>query len=564
MPHRRSSSSSPFLSPPLLIIILPIIILLFLFLALPPFLSFTSSLLRPTSVRKSWDSINILFVLFAILCGVFAKRNDEDSASSEEVETVRVRAVGYEKTVEQEDGPVSRHWYGFPENKIYDSPPIIRLQSPMAGVSRLRRSSSSYPDLRQESLWETESDRHRYRFFDDFEIDRFRLPEREQIPVGIRMRPENVEEKVGEEADVKEIQVDTFEIRSSSPQPPQPAPKSPTPPPTPPPPPPPHPPATARPKSRRTYQRVPRKKKVEHVKVDDNDITRNPSPPRPPPPPPPPPAPSFQTEWEHKRGRNQRRKSNVKREIAMVWASLSNQKKRKRKQRTTKVDHIHSEDNLSAKQPPPPPPPPPPPSVFHSWFKKGGGKNKKIHSVSKPPPPAPPPPPPLTSSKRWSFRKPKIPPPPPPPPPPAAEPLRRRNSGRPPLPTRTSTFHNETLLNSGNQSPLIPIPPPPPPPFKIPEMKFTVRGDFVRIRSTNSSRCGSPEPEEDPDDPKPKDDPPEMEIGGTTSCPSPDVNVKASTFIARLRGEWKLEKINSMKEKQNLGLYGPGPMRGPS
>ncbi|KAK4257839.1 hypothetical protein QN277_007374 [Acacia crassicarpa] len=560
MPHRRSSSSSPILSLPLLIIILPIILLLFLFVALPPFLSFTSQLLRPTSVKKSWDSLNILFVLFAILCGVFAKRNDEDSPSEEEeVETVRARATGYDKSVEREDGSVSRQWYGFSENKIYDSPPIVRLQSPVAGVSRLRRSSSSYPDLRQESLWETESDRYRgFRFFDDFEIDKFRSPEKEQIPVENPDRQENVE-KVGEDADVKEIQVDTVEIRSSSPLPSQSAPKSPTPPVSPPPPPPP--PATTRPKSRRTYQTVWRKEKLESVEIDDNDITGNPSPPRPPSPPPPPSAPAVQTEWEHKRGRNQRRKS----EIAVMWASLLNKKKRKGKQRTAaaKVDHIHNEDNVSARQPPPPPPPPPPPSVFHSWFKKGVGKNKKIHSVSTPPPPAPPPPPPpLTSSKRWSFRKPKIPPPPPPPLPPATEPRRRRNAGRPPLPTRTSTFNNETLLNSGDQSPLIAIPPPPPPPpFKIPEMKFTVRGDFVKIRSTNSSRCGSPERE---DDPKPTEDPPEMEMGGTIPCPSPDVNVKASTFIARLRGEWKLEKINSMKEKQNLGLYGPGPTRGPS
>ncbi|KAI4344558.1 hypothetical protein L6164_011772 [Bauhinia variegata] len=80
MPHPRYSSSSPFLSPPLLIILFPIFTLIFLFFAVPSFLSVTSHLLRPTSVKKSWDSFNIFLVVFAILCGVFARRNDDESS----------------------------------------------------------------------------------------------------------------------------------------------------------------------------------------------------------------------------------------------------------------------------------------------------------------------------------------------------------------------------------------------------------------------------------------------------------------------------------------------------
>lgn len=261
----------------------------------------------------------------------------------------------------------------------------------------------------------------------------------------------------------------------------------------------------------------------------------------------------------------------------MVWASvLSTQRKRKNKQRA-KSNRNHDDDivppsspespNNTTPSPPPPPPPPPPPSVFHSFFRKGLGKNRKVHSVSKPPPP--PPPPPLTSSKRWTKRKNHIPPPPPPPPQAPPTPPRWRNSSRPPLPTRVTNFNDETIINSGNQSPLIPIPPPPPPPFNLPEMKFIVRGDFVRIRSNHSSRCGSPEPEEvdvssTKEDAVTKTNPvtDSVDRRGPVFCPSPDVNVKAATFIARLRDEWKLDKINSMKEKRTLGPR-PGPGPGP-
>lgn len=107
-------------------------------------------------------------------------------------------------------------------------------------------------------------------------------------------------------------------------------------------------------------------------------------------------------------------------------------------------------------------------------------------------------------------------------------------------------------MNIGSQSPLIPIPPPPPPPpFKIREVKFEARGDFVRIRSAHSSRCSSPELD-DVELPSTRESPSAMDggnSGGSVFCPSPDVNMKADTFIARLRDEWRLEKMNSIREK---------------
>lgn len=43
-----------------------------------------------------------------------------------------------------------------------------------------------------------------------------------------------------------------------------------------------------------------------------------------------------------------------------------------------------------------------------------------------------------------------------------------------------------------------------------------------------------------------------------TACPTPDVNAKADTFIARHHHGWKLEKLNSWREKHNVGPP-PGP-----
>ncbi|XP_027338357.1 formin-like protein 20 [Abrus precatorius] len=541
MTHRRSwHSSPPFISPPLLIILFPIVILTILFLAVPPLLSAATRLLRPASVKNSWDSLNILLVVFAILCGVFARRNDDEPSpnNNDHDHAVPDRNAAFRK-VPLEEG----QWFGFPEErKVYDAPPS-RFQSPATGVTRLRRNSSSYPDLRQ---WETSDDRYKFRFYDDFEIDKqFRSPSRDHFSaVEHRKRwPESPQQQVAE-VHVKEIPVDTYEIRPSPPPL-----KSPTPPPPPPPPPPLPPPSeSARHNSRPTNRKVERTREITS-ELDDREFSRI----RSPPPAPPTPPPSAKARSEHKHGKSERRKSSVKREIAMVWESvLSNQRKKKKKQRTKNnhnhnyhydnVDELTNNTTVPPSTPPPPPPPPPPPSVFHSLFRKGPGKNKKIHSVSAPPPPPPPPP-----SKRRS----QIPPPP--------EPPRRRNPGRPPLPNKTVNFNDETI-NAGNQSPLIPVPPPPPP-FKISAMKFVVRGDFVKIRSNQSSRCNSPEREDiDVSETTVTDAVTNSvtehngDVSGSVFCPSPDVNVKAATFIARLRGEWRLEKLNSLKKKSNASL----------
>ncbi|PRQ46916.1 hypothetical protein RchiOBHm_Chr2g0094141 [Rosa chinensis] len=544
---RRHQSSSPLLSLPVLIILLPTIILLFLIYTIPPLLSLTSQLLQPTvSVKRSWDSLNVFLVIFAILCGVFARKND-DGLPDPDDDHVHIHnasdpllgsAINRTTSSPQPEPALlipQQQWFGYSErtSKMYDTP--VRTPENVGG-GRLRR-RSSYPDLRQaESLWQTVDDdqsKCQFRFFDDFEISNYRT---------------HRHHRESSSDDVKEIPVDTFVLQSSSP-----APKPPAPSPPPPPPPPP------RHEKQRTYETVGRRK-VEDVKVEEVRSTPPPTPPPPPPPRPVAPPSPMRVRSDQKHGRLERRKSNVKKEIAMVWNSvLSNQRKRKRRQKTTRnniYDTATPEPPPEQQQPPPPPPPPPPSSVFHNLFKKGS-KTKKVHSVSTTaPPPPPPPPPPTVSARKHRTRSSNPPPAPttPPRPPPAAHSRRR-----PPLPTKPSTSYEDNV-NSGCQSPLIPIPPPPP--FKMPELKFFVKGDFVKIRSSQSSRCGSPEPEEE-DDAMPggkgesQSSTVKIADGGdgagrgspSVFCPSPDVNAKADNFIARLRDEWRLEKMNSLREK---------------
>ncbi|KAM6583534.1 hypothetical protein CsatB_010536 [Cannabis sativa] len=73
-------------------------------------------------------------------------------------------------------------------------------------------------------------------------------------------------------------------------------------------------------------------------------------------------------------------------------------------------------------------------------------------------------------------------------------------------------------------------PPPPPPPFKMPEFKYLVSGDFVKIRSAQSSRCDSSEPMDEADSSSITEEESEsvnMINGGdglgSVFCPSPDV-----------------------------------------
>ncbi|KAL0729174.1 hypothetical protein Bca4012_025267 [Brassica carinata] len=496
------------LVPAMIGVISAAVFLLFTTFVVPPFLSLTSQILQPTTVKRGWDSINVVLVLFAIICGVLARQNDDGSSSS--------YSHGEEGAAIGET--VGDDVYDADRLKIYES--LSRL--PVTGGLPLRRSSSSYPDLRNGVYRETVD--RRFRFYDDLEIHKYRS----ESTVVIDERFQSRSKPEVEESEPKEITVDKFVVRPSSPPPQQP----PAPPPNPPP-------------LRRTHRSVRNRDMQEKSKRSDaiSDSTRfkrtlRPPPPSPPPPPPPP-------------RKLQRRKSNAAKEIKMVFASLYNQGKRKKKQKRKERSESPAVAEMEPPQyrssiPPPPPPPPPPPqrspqSVFYGLFKKGV-KSKKIHSIPAPPPPPPPP--------RKIQSDPQTPP-------------RRVNCIRPPRPTKQANLNEESYQGS----PLTQTtpPPPPPPPFRVPPLKFVVSGDFAKIRSNQSSRCSSPEREVidlgwglELTQSDGGEESSVAENGGGSGngmgffCPSPDVNAKADNFIARLRDEWRLDKVNSVKRRRSM------------
>ncbi|KAJ0745730.1 hypothetical protein HanPI659440_Chr10g0401801 [Helianthus annuus] len=419
---------TPLIDPVFLIILIPVLALLFFFICIPPFLSHASHILNP---KSTWDSLNMFLVLFAILCGLMSRKDDDD---------VTVTSSSASFVAEGSD----HSSVGFSDREVMP-----------------------YGYLDVDTLRESENLN--------------RCKENEVV-----------------NSDVKEIHVDTFVVTSN---------------------------AAEQPHSFRSVGKDVKFKVPTNIESDDLNnkvmISSYPTPPPSPPPPPPPPV-------KHKHKTLERKVSDATKEIATAISSLYNHRNKKSKR-------------------PPPPPPPPPPSVFRNPFKKGGKQNKKrIHSIPATVPPPPPssifnnifksgnkskrfllpssPAPPSsimnttgTKSKRFNASSP-------------------RYTGKPPLPTKTSSYYE-----SGSQSPM----PPPPPPFKVSDMKFEVRGDFVKIRSAHSSVCSSPD--HDIDDLVGGD-----LIGpgnGLICFPSPDVDAKADSFISRLKDEWKKEKINYVNEK---------------
>ncbi|KAJ8432520.1 hypothetical protein Cgig2_030312 [Carnegiea gigantea] len=565
----RSVRRRPVLHSSLVIIIVPSLSLLFIVFILLP--SITPKIIpkpnsplnsKAVSDKRSWDSVNIVLVVFAILCGVFARQNDDAPTPDNQAERVNggggAVLQGGGKS-ERRSGSSAPQCGGYAEQRIY-SP----TSTPVTGISRLRRTVSEMPPAQQQYAWDAGNDR--LRFFDDFEITKFYqsnhhphhhyqfvFPEMTRIePENNRVEPnDNRAEPDGECGSVKGIPVDTFvlETRGELPSPsitPPPSPRSSAPhapPPTPPPPPPPppslssqrtfhtsrrraaphSPPPENRSRPRRTFQSTHREERPNH----------GPPPPPPPPPPPAPTPPLTQGGWGEKKKRSSRKRMNATKEIATAIASFYNHRKRKRKQKQKSnsncEDHTSPPSMVERKPPPapPPPPPPPPPSVFHSLFRKGSNnksKSKKVHSLSSTMP-APPPPPP-----------------------------RPPHSGRkPPLPPRViiDLFdREESLPKSGNQSPLTPIPPPPPP--RLPRMRHggydRVQWEEVPEAEREELRSG----EMDGGDEETETESVSVSSATTVpACPSPDVNAKADTFIARLHHGWKLEKLNSWREKHN-------------
>ncbi|KAL2534165.1 serine/arginine repetitive matrix protein 1-like [Abeliophyllum distichum] len=541
-PRLRHRLSSIFFSSGLVVLLLLVTAIFFLVFVVPSTLSFSAQIFRPNNVKKSWDSLNIALVLAAIVFG-FLSRNKNGDRYYDEYQTSPIK-----QNETQKSNPSSpRQWYDYSTNEAQKSNPSTSNQcydqysdneNKLSKSSTMRRTSSSYPDLREfSSNWTYGDDRRR--FYDDIHVDTYhRVSDSNQLHGRRRSLEETDRER---EQTAKNIYVDTFARRPKevSNTPPLPA----------------MPPPAQKPESiekpKRTYESVGRKKERSNVKVERNlDPGKPIAPPNIPPPPPPPPV------LLPKSGRSDRKRGGATGSATKEFLnSLYHKKKKKQRQRS--VDNLDSlvhqtqTPALHFQLPPPaPPPPPPPPSVFHNLFSSKKPK-RKGHIIVGPRNPAPIPPP----SPPKAELEPK----------PSAQivPITTHN---PPEPIKMNRFENVyENSNSGGESPPVPMPPPPPF-FKAPAWKFVMEGDYVRIDSNASSRSGSPEPDDVDSDITPSS----IQDGDTSPfhpspafCPSPDVNTKAESFITNFRAKLKLEKVDSMN-KRELGLSNLGPGPGPS
>ncbi|KAL5579521.1 hypothetical protein UlMin_011963 [Ulmus minor] len=513
-------SNSIFLSSGVFLLALIVLALAFFFIVIPTILSFASQIFRPNLVKRSWDSLNFVLVLFAIVCGFLSRNTNNDgsgSSSYEDRSSVSNRLGEGEATKSNQSTP--RQWFDSDRSESF---------------SRLR-SSSSYPDLRQESPWASRDER--WRFYDDTNVRSFRVSGSDQLH---HRRPWQGPE---EESETKTISVDTFVVagaKEDSVQTPEPAPKPPSSSP-PPPPPQPEPDSPAPPPESASIPPskvvIKRKAKRNYQSIERREGENSHTPPSRQPPPPVP-MPEYY-ELEHKNGKSEKKRGLVTKEF--ITTALRRKKKKQRQKSVENFDKLLSSFPSSSSYPPPsppPPPPPPPPSAFHNFFSSKKGKSKTVRPLSQPPPP-PPLPSPVDSRARVSRSK--------------AQSRPIPIAQKPPLPVKTSNFNGvEENPNSGGESPLIPIPPPPP--FKMPELKFVKQGDFVRIKSNDSSRSGSPELDRGEDSPSKAMSPlAGVESPSAMFCSSPDVDTKADSFIARFRAGLKLEKMNSLREKSRLG-----------
>ncbi|GFP88687.1 hypothetical protein PHJA_001012400 [Phtheirospermum japonicum] len=518
----RRRVSAAFFSSGLVVFLLLVTAVFFLFFVVPSSISFGAQIFKPNSVKKSWDSLNVLLVLVAVVFGFLSRNKNEEKYNSY-----------YEEFQASPKGPKSNlsnssQWYDYSdyETKLEHKNSI------------LARNSNSYPDLRDFSTthW-SYGDYYQRRYYDDdIHVDSGRDPG--QVKLHRRHRSLEGVEHLRALPQNKTVIVDTLLSKYKEGEifpPPETAAAAVSPP-------------DIEESAATGSEQSSTKLNKDFEPLDPVTAQKLPHPP-------PVESPEFteNPELTYERGGRRKERSSRKRNKELGTKDPV----------TTPPPQSDPTPPSPPRQPPshtpppPPAPPPPPPSVFQTLFLSKKQKRKRTITVTlapqSPSPPLEPPPP-------AAAREPE----------PTSQ-TARTTSHKPPKPMKMTSFDRlEEISNSGGDSPLNRIPPPPPPPppafFKGPAWKFVVQGDYVRVNSSTSSRSGSP----DTDDGESDVTPSAVDAGGAAPfhpsplfCPSPDVDTKAESFITNFRAKLKLEKIHSMRKK-DVGLSGLGPGPGPS
>ncbi|XP_027337644.1 verprolin-like [Abrus precatorius] len=535
--RRLRRSYSLLLTSSSLLVLFIVIALVFTLVVVPTLRSFASNVLRPHTVKNSWDSLNLVLILFAIVCGLLSKNTTTETQSP---------GSHYRRTFSNPSTP----------------PPWYQYSDTHRSFNRLR-SFNSYPDLRQHSSFSATDER--YRFYDDTHLALLHRQQRtdaegqeevgfENVATAPPQSPppqhrtnagrRNVERMYRTEA------IEKHEASGVAAEISQPPPQSP-----------PSPPPQPRTESvRRNVKRMYRTETIEKHEESDVATASSQPPPSPQPQSPPSPPPQLRTKTVRRNVKRTYQKEPIEEPGRNDSVAMNSQppppvqgkKKRgistkeflltslrgKKKQRQRSVENFDSIINSEPFPLAPQPPLPPSPSVFQNLFSSKKGKHQKRTFVS-------------VATTHISNKR-----------------------------EHSSYSSEDNVMITGNESPLIPIPPPPPPPpFKLPAWKFRVQGDFVRIDSIGSSRSGSPDLDEvnnvdspttsttqdessqcnSPFAPYGEDPSTATATAPSLFCPSPDVDTKAHNFIESFRAGLRMAKMNSMKEKQGIGRSNLGP-----
>ncbi|XP_020219617.1 uncharacterized protein LOC109802610 [Cajanus cajan] len=140
--RRLRRSYSLLLTSTSLLLLFLVLVLVFSLILVPTLHSFASNILRPRTVKNSWDSLNLVLVLFAIVCGFLGRNNAN--------ETVTPRSHYHNHRTFSNPSTPPPHCYHYNHS-----------HTPYRSFNRLR-SFNSYPDLRQQIAGE-----ERFRFYDD-------------------------------------------------------------------------------------------------------------------------------------------------------------------------------------------------------------------------------------------------------------------------------------------------------------------------------------------------------------------------------------------------------------
>ncbi|KAI3786184.1 hypothetical protein L1987_45316 [Smallanthus sonchifolius] len=464
--NRRGLSSLFFNSFVLIIFLLLFAVLSMVFI-IPSLIDLSSNIFRPNLVKRSWDSINLVLVLVALLFGFLSRNISND-----------------EKLNFDNEAPII----------MYD----LQDQSVNSAIGlRRQRTSVSYPDLRELSPpWN-----HRavdpWRFSDDTHLNYY-----------LESNRNSFRQRNRREYNFTIQDVENHNFYTPPPQPPSPSQKPAIP---------------VKQKTKRVYR---------NVAIDDGDRSSGSGTGK---------MLSLESESsEQKGGRDEKRRARSSEPRKILSPVIDPFPEPTSPPPDSPLTERKRNDGNATKD------------FYTSFYHKKKKKRQRDRSVdnlgallhhSQPPagkfqPPAPPP---LPAPPRTAKFAPRA----------AITRVAPFITDKPGTPFMTTSFNGIEDSSSGGESPMKQIPPPPPlPPFKMPDWKFAVEGDFVRLQSTLSSRSASP----DGDEARSPSSDVDTTAAAALFCPRPDVDTKADSFIAKFRAGLKLERMSKL---------GPGPGSGP-